>query len=129
MDTYVSAPSSLTANGNILLFFADAFGLCAKNFLIMDAFAARGYLVLGVDYFMGVRMEVLTVKNSQLIWRIQDAVSKHTMTPLTDPNFDLKAWSQKHLESSEVITEKWVAEVQSQYGSTGGVKFACVGYW
>jgi dienelactone hydrolase len=62
IDTYVSPPGSSNANGNILLFFADAFGLCSKNYLVMDAFAARGYLVLGVDYFMGVRMRILPVK-------------------------------------------------------------------
>jgi hypothetical protein len=51
------------------------------------------------------------------------------MTPLTDPNFDLNAWSQKHLRSSEEITERWVAEVISRYGSPQDVKYACVGYW
>jgi hypothetical protein len=58
IDTYISPPSLSNANGKILLFFADAFGLCAKNFLVMDAFAARGFLVLGVDYFMGVRARI-----------------------------------------------------------------------
>jgi dienelactone hydrolase len=56
IDTYVSTPNPSNANGNVLLFFADAFGLCTKNYLVMDAFAARGYLVLGVDYFSGVGM-------------------------------------------------------------------------
>lgn len=56
LETYVSQPDASNANGNILLFFPDAFGLCAKNYLLMDRFAALGYLVLGVDYFMGVRI-------------------------------------------------------------------------
>jgi len=54
IETYVSQPDAPNANGHILLFFPDAFGLCAKNYLLMDRFAALGYLVLGVDYFMGV---------------------------------------------------------------------------
>jgi hypothetical protein len=51
------------------------------------------------------------------------------MTPLNNPNFDLKAWSQRHLKSSEEIAEKWVAEVFSKYGNANDVKFACVGFW
>ena len=59
VETYVSTPDAAKSNGNILLFFPDAFGLCAKNYLVMDTFAALGYLVLGVDYFMGVRTSIL----------------------------------------------------------------------
>lgn len=66
VETYISPPSLSNANGNVLLFFADAFGLCAKNFLVMDAFATRGYLVLGVDYFMGVRIRIFVAKHTQL---------------------------------------------------------------
>ncbi len=54
VDTYVATPNATTANGNVLLFFPDAFGLHANNFLTMDAFAECGYLTLGVDYFLGV---------------------------------------------------------------------------
>lgn len=51
VDTYVAVPDAKTANGNVLLFFPDAFGLHINSFLAMDAFAACGYLTLGVDYF------------------------------------------------------------------------------
>jgi dienelactone hydrolase len=64
VETYVSTPDDARSNDNILLFFPDAFGLCAKNYLVMDAFAALGYLVLGVDYFEGVRTESHALKNS-----------------------------------------------------------------
>lgn len=56
-DTYVAKPHPERSNGNILLFFPDAFGLHTISFLMMDAFAECGYLTLGVDYFLGVRME------------------------------------------------------------------------
>jgi hypothetical protein len=56
VDTYVSKPNPDTANNNIILFFPDAFGLHINSFLMMDSFAACGYLVLGVDYFLGVRI-------------------------------------------------------------------------
>lgn len=55
VDTYVARPAAGKANGNILLFFPDAFGLHINNFLMMDAYAECGYLTLGVDYFLGVR--------------------------------------------------------------------------
>lgn len=52
IETYVSRPSN--PNGNIVLYFADVFGMFKNGLLIMDAFADAGYLVLGLDYFQGV---------------------------------------------------------------------------
>ncbi len=57
VDTYVATPDAKAANGHVLLFFPDVFGLHINNFLTMDAFAACGYLTLGVDYFAGVRLQ------------------------------------------------------------------------
>lgn len=54
IETYIATPAPDTANGNILLYFPDAFGLHGNSFLLMDAFASCGYLTLGVDYFLGV---------------------------------------------------------------------------
>jgi dienelactone hydrolase len=53
VDTYIIAPSG-TFSGNILLYFPDVFGLYSNAFLMMDAFAEKGYRVFGVDYFLGV---------------------------------------------------------------------------
>jgi len=55
IDTYKAIPDPKLANGNVLLFFPDAFGLHLRSQLTMDAYAACGYLALGVDYFLGVR--------------------------------------------------------------------------
>ena len=54
VDTYIAEPNQDTANGNVILLFPDAFGLHINSFLMMDAFAECGYIVLGVDYFLGV---------------------------------------------------------------------------
>jgi dienelactone hydrolase len=54
IDTYIAKPAPETSNENVILFFPDAFGLHMNNFLMMDAYAACGYLTLGVDYFLGV---------------------------------------------------------------------------
>jgi dienelactone hydrolase len=54
VETYVSEPPAGKANGNVLLYFPDVYGLFINGKLIMDAFAAAGYLTLGPDYFRGV---------------------------------------------------------------------------
>ncbi|KIW12749.1 hypothetical protein PV08_07935 [Exophiala spinifera] len=110
VDTYVSRPSPENANNNVILYFPDAFGLYINSFLIMDSLAACGYLVLGVDYFLG------------------DAILKYSKTPLNDPNFDFQAWKGKHMKSSHEIGERWVKDVKAIYGKDDKTKFACVGY-
>ena len=52
--TYIATPKPDIANGNIILYFPDSFGLHINGLLVMDAFAACGYLPLGIDYFLGV---------------------------------------------------------------------------
>ncbi|KAF4496738.1 dienelactone hydrolase [Fusarium agapanthi] len=110
IDTYVAKPHPDRSNGNVLLFFPDAFGLHINSFLMMDAFAECGYLTLGVDYFLG------------------DPVTKHSLTPLSDPNFDFESWKNKHLKASEEAPARWVKTVKMPYGTGEDVKFACVGY-
>jgi hypothetical protein len=54
LETYVATPKNGAANGNIVLYFPDVWGLFKNGRLILDAFADAGYLALGVDYFRGV---------------------------------------------------------------------------
>lgn len=54
VETYISTPPDGKANGHILLYFPDVWGMFPNGFLIMDAFADAGYLTLGLDYFRGV---------------------------------------------------------------------------
>jgi len=60
---------------------------------------------------------------------LQDPVTKHSATPLSDPNFDFEAWKSRHLTASEEVAAKWVKDVKAKYGTSEDVKFACVGYW
>lgn len=60
---------------------------------------------------------------------LQDAVTKYSTTPLADPNFDLAAWSAKHLTASEEVAKRWIAKVKAEYGNSDKVMFGCVGYW
>ncbi|KAJ5221413.1 uncharacterized protein N7469_010300 [Penicillium citrinum] len=110
VDTYVARPHPEKSNGNVILFFPDAFGLHINSFLMMDAFAECGYLTLGVDYFLG------------------DPVTKYSATPLNDPNFDFEAWKSRHLTATEEVAAKWVKDVKGIYGTSEDTKFACVGY-
>jgi hypothetical protein len=54
VETYVVTPPEGKANGNILLYFPDVWGLFNNGLLVMDGFSDAGYLVLGLDYFRGV---------------------------------------------------------------------------
>jgi hypothetical protein len=54
VETYISKPCTAKANGHILLYFPDVWGMFPNGLLIMDGFADAGYLVLGLDYFRGV---------------------------------------------------------------------------
>src|SRR6202012_2065300 len=54
VETYVVHPPEGKANGHVLLYYPDVFGLFKNGLLIMDGFAERGYLTLGLDYFRGV---------------------------------------------------------------------------
>lgn len=54
VETYISQPPQGKANGHVLLYFPDVWGMFPNGLLIMDAFADAGYQVLGLDYFRGV---------------------------------------------------------------------------
>lgn len=54
VKTYIAKPPLGKANGNILLYFPDVWGMFPNGLLVMDAFAQAGYLTLGLDYFRGV---------------------------------------------------------------------------
>lgn len=55
VETYVVHPPVGRANGHILLYFPDVWGMFTNGLLVMDGFADAGYLTLGLDYFRGVR--------------------------------------------------------------------------
>lgn len=64
VETYISRPATGTENGHILLYFPDVWGMFPNSLLVMDAFADAGYLVLGLDYFRGVRYSLLEYATS-----------------------------------------------------------------
>ncbi len=55
VPTYVARPTDGTANGHVVLYFPDVWGLSNNAKLVMDGFADGGFLTLGMDYFRGVR--------------------------------------------------------------------------
>lgn len=69
IETYISTPPEGKANGHILLYFPDVWGLFNNGLLIMDGFAEAGYLVLGLDYFRGVSVQKVSLMALlDLIW-------------------------------------------------------------
>jgi dienelactone hydrolase len=112
IETYISKPPQEKANGHILLYFPDVWGMFPNGLLIMDGFADAGYLVLGLDYFRG------------------DPVWKHRKSRddrETEPDFDYEAWKKKHTTFANENVPKWVAAVKKEYGKPE-TKYACVGY-
>ncbi|KAI0201395.1 Alpha/Beta hydrolase protein [Astrocystis sublimbata] len=112
VDTYVATPPSEKANGNVLMYFPDVWGMFPNGFLIMDAFADAGYLTLGLDYFRG-----------DPVWKHR----KDRHDGKTDPDFDYEAWKIKHITFANEATPRWIQAVTHRYKSLGS-KFACVGY-
>lgn len=55
VETYVSRPPEGKANGHVLLYFPDVWGMFNNGLLVMDAFSDAGFLTIGLDYFRGVR--------------------------------------------------------------------------
>lgn len=55
VDSYITTPPHGKANGHVLLYFPDVWGMFPNGLLVMDAFADAGFLVVGLDYFRGVR--------------------------------------------------------------------------
>ncbi|CAI6080459.1 unnamed protein product [Clonostachys chloroleuca] len=111
VETYISEPPQDKANGHVLLYFPDVWGMFPNGFLVMDAFADAGYLVLGLDYFCG------------------DPVWKHRKNrhDNSNPDFDYEAWKIKHTTFADKAVPRWVQVVKERHGG-GNTKFACIGY-
>ncbi|VUC20448.1 unnamed protein product [Clonostachys rosea] len=111
VETYIAGPLQGKGNGHVLLYFPDVWGMFPNGFLVMDAFADAGYLVLGLDYFCG------------------DPVWKHRKDrhDKSNPDFDYEAWKIKHTTFADQAVPKWVQVVKERYGGDN-TKFACVGY-
>ncbi|KAF5319108.1 hypothetical protein D9611_014118 [Ephemerocybe angulata] len=115
VPTYYSEPPHSKDGKNsttkVILFFSDIFGaFYINNELLMDYFAAQGYHVLALDYFLG------------------DPVGLHTNANLEpfDPSFDLNAWVEKSRKQAENVTQPWIDAVKERYGANA--KYTAVGY-
>ncbi|KAI1506421.1 Alpha/Beta hydrolase protein [Biscogniauxia marginata] len=103
VETYVSEPPEGQANGNIVLYFPDVWGMFPNGLLIMDAVADVGYLVAGIDYFRG------------------DPVWKHrkSRNDTSDPDFDFEAWKRKHTAFADEKVPGWVDAVKERIREAG----------
>ncbi|KAJ7140045.1 hypothetical protein C8R43DRAFT_955109 [Mycena crocata] len=97
IPTYVSEPPSgkVKASKKVVLFFADVYGpLFLNNQLIQDYFTSHGFVVVGINYFLG------------------DPVYLHT-----EEGFDFQAWVEVKRKKAVEIMPKWLEEVRRLYGS------------
>ncbi|KAK0610603.1 Alpha/Beta hydrolase protein [Bombardia bombarda] len=111
VPTYVVKPSEEKANGHVVLYFPDVWGISNNACLLLDGFADAGYLALGMDYFRG------------------DPISKYRLSkndPLPE-GFDQAAWRTKHVAFATENVPKWAAAVREKFGSDK-TKYVCVGY-
>ncbi|PSR79525.1 hypothetical protein BD289DRAFT_485529, partial [Coniella lustricola] len=110
--TYIATPAADKANGHVVLYFPDVWGMSVNAQLLMDGFADAGFLTFGMDYFRG------------------DPISKYRQTK-TDPlpeGFDHAAWRAKHFNYATETVPKWTAAVKAQYAPAPTAKYACTGY-
>jgi hypothetical protein len=128
VETYIVEPKKSNANGHILLYFPDVWGMFPNGLLVMDAFADSGYLVLGLDYFRGVRLPHFLFFTSTTLIDCKDPVWKHRRDrhDRSNPDFDYEAWKRKHMAFADEAVPRWVDEVKRSYGQAS-TKYACVG--
>lgn len=112
LETYISKPAEGEANGHVLIYFPDVWGMHPNSLLIMDYFASCGYTVLCPDYFRG-----------DPIWKHRK--NSHDME--SEPDFDYEAWKAEHVAFANSAVPTWVAAVKRQFYQPG-TRFACVGY-
>ncbi|KAF2172045.1 hypothetical protein M409DRAFT_63541 [Zasmidium cellare ATCC 36951] len=112
VETYLARPTPEQSNRHILLYYPDVWGMFTNGLLVMDAFAERGYLTIGLDYFRG-----------DPVWKHRRNRSDTT----SDPGFDYEAWKRKHTAFADSVVPKWISAVKEQFGTTS-TRYACVGY-
>ncbi|KAH8113614.1 alpha/beta-hydrolase [Phellopilus nigrolimitatus] len=108
LDTYIATPPYLAAGQpakGVILFYADNFGpLFINNKLIQDYFADQGFIVVGIDYFLG------------------DPIETH----LNEAGFDWPAWLSKSESQSREYEPKWYEAIKKRFGQE--TKYTAIGY-
>ncbi|OAA68281.1 dienelactone hydrolase [Niveomyces insectorum RCEF 264] len=113
VPTYVARPpDGVPANGHVVLYFPDVWGLSINAKLLIDGFAAAGFTALGMDYFRGD-----DISN----YRSMDGKKQ------PPPDFNQPAWRNKHFTFASENVPVWTEAAKKAYG-TDGSRYACVGY-
>ena len=110
VNTYVTHPPESKANGHILLYYADVFGMFNNGLLVMDGFADAGYLTVGLDYFKG---DPVYLHRKDNVW--------------ADTEQTFMEWLEKHVAFADEAVPRWVEAVKQEFGKKD-TKYACVGY-
>ncbi|KAK0471535.1 hypothetical protein IW261DRAFT_1667118 [Armillaria novae-zelandiae] len=96
--TYVSEPGSTETvqKTKVILYFADVYGpFHINNQLVQDYFASQGFVVVGIDYFLG------------------DSFGFHT-----EQDFDRESWMEKSRQQALGLTPRWLNAIREKYGKS-----------
>ncbi|KAF9258070.1 alpha/beta-hydrolase [Marasmius fiardii PR-910] len=106
VPTYFVEPKEQTSGRKrVLIFYADVWGpFFPNNQLIQDYFADHGFIVVGIDYFLG------------------DPVYLHN----EEAGFNRDAWMAKSKAQAARIHPAWLEAVRQKYGPSA--KYSAVGY-
>ncbi|KAL0057822.1 hypothetical protein AAF712_015522 [Marasmius tenuissimus] len=106
VPTYISEPKDVQGGvKKVILFYADVWGpFHINNQLLQDYFAENGFIVVGIDYFLG------------------DPIGLHT----DEAGFNRDAWFSKSRAQAERLIPGWLEAVRQQYGTSA--KYSAVGY-
>ncbi|SJL14164.1 related to dienelactone hydrolase [Armillaria ostoyae] len=106
VPTYISEPPSVenVQKPKVVLYFADVYGpLHINNQLVQDYFASQGFIVVGIDYFLG------------------DSFGFHT-----EHDFDRETWIEKSRQQALELTPRWLHAIREKYGKNS--QYAAIGY-
>ncbi|KAL0571465.1 hypothetical protein V5O48_010501 [Marasmius crinis-equi] len=105
VPTYISEPKEVQGIKRVILFYSDVWGpFHLNNQLIQDYFAENGFIVVGIDYFLG------------------DPVHLHD----NEQGFDRDAWFAKSRAQAERLIPSWLEAVKQKFGTSA--KYSAVGY-
>ncbi|KAG7090336.1 hypothetical protein E1B28_009456 [Marasmius oreades] len=104
VPTYISEPKD-PGTERVILFYSDVYGpFYLNNQLIQDFFAENGFIVVGIDYFLG------------------DPIYLHN----DEVGFNREVWFSKSRTQTERILPGWLEAVKQKYGPSA--KYTAVGY-
>ncbi|KAF9256230.1 alpha/beta-hydrolase [Marasmius fiardii PR-910] len=105
VPTYISEPKEDSGGKRVVIFYSDVYGpFYLNNQLIQDYFAENGFVVVGINYFLG------------------DPIHLHDK----EAGFNRDAWFVKARAQAKKILPAWLEAIKKTYGPSA--RYTAVGY-